>query len=92
MKRKRNIQTSALLLLRRLGMLCKLPREKKPTLRIARTVYPEGRLNAIESEQHVWIQTKLMSRPNCKFDVNTGKCPCGAASIEEFALNCNSNK
>ena len=62
MKRKRNIQTSALLLLRRLGMLCKLPRDEKPKLRIARTVYPAGRVNTIESEQHVWIQTKLMSR------------------------------
>jgi hypothetical protein len=92
MKRKRNIQTSALLLFRRLGMLCKLPRDQKPTLRIARTVYPAERVTSIESEQHVWIQTKLISRPNCKFDANTGKCPCGAASIEEFALNCNSNK
>jgi hypothetical protein len=92
MKRKRNIQTSALLLLRRLGMLCKLPRDQKTTLRIARTVYPAERVTSIQSEQHVWIQTKLMSRPNCKFDANTGKCPCGAASIEEFALNCNSNK
>ena len=93
MKRKRNLNTSFLLLLRRLGMLCKLPRpEKKPTLRIARTVYPDVEMTSIESEQHVWIQSKLKSRNNCQFDSVTRTCPCGVKSIEEFAAGCKKTK
>lgn len=92
MKRKRNINTTFLLLLRRFGMLCKLPRQEKPRIRIARTVYPDVDMSAIEAEQHVWIQSKLKSRPNCKFDSVTRTCPCGVNSIEQFATSCNKIK
>lgn len=93
MKRKRNLNTSFLLLLRRLGMLCKLPRPaKKPTLRIARTVYPDVEMSSIEAEQHVWIQSKLKSRSNCQFDSVSRTCPCGVKSIEEFAVSCKKTK
>lgn len=89
MTRKRNFKTSFLLLLRRLGMLCKIPRKETPKLRIARTVYPENRTSSIEAEQHVWVQTRLMSKPKCQFNADTMSCSCGVKSIEEFAFNCN---
>lgn len=92
MKRKRNLNTAFLLVLRRLGMLCKVPKEQKPRIRIARTVYPDVDMSAIEAEQHVWIQSKLKSRNNCKFDSVTRTCPCAVASIEQFAAGCNKNK
>jgi hypothetical protein len=92
MKRKRNINTAFLLLLRRFGMLCKLPRQEKPKLRIARTVFPDVKMSSIEAEQHVWIQSKLKSRTNCKFDSVTRTCPCGVKSIEAFAVKCNTTK
>jgi hypothetical protein len=92
MKRKRNLNTSFLLLLRRFGMLCKLPRQEKPKLRIARTVYPDVEMTSIESEQHVWIQSKLKSRSNCQFDSVTRTCPCGVKSIEQFAAGCKKTK
>ena len=88
MTRKRNFKTTFFLLLRRLGMLCKLPRKEKPTLRIARTVWPENRNSSIESEQHVWIQTRLLSKPQCNFDAETRSCVCGINSLEDFALKC----
>jgi len=89
MKRKRNLKTHFLITLRHLGMLCKVKQPEAPRLRIARTVYPEGRTSPIESEQHIWIQTKLSTRPNCNFDSATRTCPCGIKSIEQFALKCN---
>lgn len=89
MTRKRNFKTTFFLLLRRFGMLCKIPRKEKPKLRIARTVYPEGRNSSIEAEQYVWIQTRLLSKPQCKFNADTRSCVCGVKTIEEFAFNCN---
>jgi hypothetical protein len=89
MKRKRNLKTQFLLTLRHLGMLCKAKREEAPRLRIARTVYPAERMSPIESEQHVWIQTKLSTRPNCQFDSTSRTCACGVKSIEQFANKCN---
>ena len=88
MTRKRNFETTFLLLLRRFGMLCKIPRKEKPQLRIARTVYPDRSVTSIEAEQHVWIQTKLMSRSKCQYNADTRSCVCGAKTIEEFAFNC----
>jgi hypothetical protein len=88
MTRKRNLTTSFLLMLRHLGMLCKPKRQETPRIRIARTVYPESRMSAIDSEQHVWIQNKLKGRPNCQFDSITRTCACGVKTIEEFASHC----
>ena len=39
---KRNFKTTLFLWLRRKGMLCKKPVYKKPVIKIARTVYPDG--------------------------------------------------
>jgi hypothetical protein len=40
---KRNFKTTLFLWLRRKGMLCKKPVYKKPVIKIARTVYPDGK-------------------------------------------------
>lgn len=92
MTRKRNFKTSFLLLLRHLGMLCKPKRQEPQRLRIASTVYPKDRITPIEAEQHNWIESKKKARVNCQFDSTTRTCPCGISSIEEFAVNCNTNK
>jgi len=42
MKRKRTIKTRLFLWLRKVGMLCKKPIYRKPIIKVARTVYPEG--------------------------------------------------
>ena len=42
MKRKRTLKTKLFLLLRKMGMLCKKPVYRKPIVKVARTVYPEG--------------------------------------------------
>jgi hypothetical protein len=89
MKRKRNISTSALLLLRHLGMLCKKPRPHKYEIRVQSTVYPDVKVSPIEAEQHNWMLSKLAGRPNCKFNPDSRTCSCGVKSIEEFAVKCN---
>jgi len=86
MKRSRNFKTSMLLLLRKLGMLCKKPQPVK-RLRISRTVCPD-RNTDIQSQQHVWVETKKTTRQSCKFDSTTMSCVCGIASVEEFAQKC----
>lgn len=40
---KRNFKTTLFLWLRRKGMICKKPVYKKPVIKIARTVYPDGK-------------------------------------------------
>jgi len=42
MKRKRTLKTKLFLLLRKMGILCKKPVYRKPIVKVARTVYPEG--------------------------------------------------
>ena len=88
MTRKRDLKTFFLLMLRHMGMLCRKPRQEKPGLRIAYSIYPEDR-NPIQAERHVWVETKKTSRKNCKFDSKTMSCSCGVASLEQFAQNCN---
>ena len=87
MTRKRDLKTFSLLLLRHMGMLCRKPRQEKPGLRIARSVYPEDR-SPIEAERHVWVETKKMSRKNCKFDSKTMSCPCGVKGDRQFVEGC----
>jgi hypothetical protein len=43
MKRRRTLKTKLFLWLRKVGMLCKKPVYRKPIIKIARTVYPEGK-------------------------------------------------
>jgi hypothetical protein len=42
MKRKRNLKTKFLLMLRQLGMLCKTPAPPKKGLRLSKTLMPDG--------------------------------------------------
>lgn len=42
MRRKRTLKTKLFLQLRKMGMLCKKPVYRKPVVKVARTVYPEG--------------------------------------------------
>jgi len=42
MRRKRTLKTKLFLQLRKMGMLCKKPVYRKPIVKVARTVYPEG--------------------------------------------------
>ena len=58
MIRKRNVRTRVLLMLRQLGMLCKKPVEHKQRIRIQHTVYPEGYVNPLDSQRHVWLMNK----------------------------------
>ena len=88
MKRQRNIETYLLLFLRKIGMLCKPQRPHKYEIKIKSTCYPPTQVSSIEAEQHVWIQTKLMSRSKCQYNADTRSCVCGAKTIEEFAFNC----
>jgi hypothetical protein len=86
MKRNRNFKTSMLLLLRKLGMLCKKTQPNK-RLRISHTIWPD-RINAIDSERHVWVETKKTTRPMCAFNLSTESCVCGVSSIEQFNNSC----
>jgi len=86
MKRSRNFTTHTLLLLRKLGMLCKKPQPIK-RLRISRTVWPD-RDSDIDSQRHVWVETKKTTRQSCKFDLTTASCVCGVNSIEQFNTSC----
>ena len=42
MRRRRTLKTKLFLLLRKMGVLCKKPVYRKPIVKVARTVYPEG--------------------------------------------------
>lgn len=86
MKRNRNFTTHVFLLLRKLGLLCKKPQPIK-RLRIARTIWPD-RTGDIDSERHVWVETKKITRKSCQFDLSTASCVCGVSSIEQFNNSC----
>lgn len=86
MKRNRNFTTHLFLLLRKLGLLCKKIQPVQ-RLRISHTIWPD-RINTIESERHVWVETKKTTRPLCLFDLSTVSCVCGVNSIEQFNLSC----
>ena len=83
MKRKRNLQTTLLLQLRKLGMICRKLQPYTHRLRIAKTVFPEGTPSSIEAEEYVFLQNKKLSMPKCGFDIDTKTCGCGI-SFQEF--------
>jgi hypothetical protein len=86
MKRNRNFKTSLLLLLRKLGMICKKTQPNK-RLRISHTIWPD-RDSDIDSERHVWVETKKITRPLCAFNLSTASCVCGVSTIEQFNNSC----
>lgn len=77
-----------LLLLRRLGMLCKKDRQPSRRIRVSHTILPD-RINDLQSQQHVWIQIKKLTRTNCMFNSTTMSCDCGITSVDQFAITCN---
>jgi hypothetical protein len=91
--RKRNIKTKLLLFLRRKGILCRKPTEKKRRIKISHTVYPEGIVSPIDAERAVWVENKKSGIKGCVFDVDGRKCECGVKSIDDFARgNCKKKK
>ena len=76
MKRKRNLKTSLLLLLRRFGMLCKTPMPPKKGLRISKSLMPDGTVimhdslvdqapqnpNDLDSQVHVFHEVKKLHK------------------------------
>ena len=86
---KRDFKVRILIMLRRMGMLCRKPVPRKEGLRIAKTIYPDTRLTPIESEQAVWAETILSGRRGCGYDTTTRTCSkCGVNTLDAFATQC----
>jgi len=83
MNRKRNLQTRIFLLMRRLGMLCKKSIQPKPVIRIQSTVHAHQDTGITDVARFIFLQNKLTTRPDCKFDPVIEKCECGR-SVDEF--------
>lgn len=79
----RNWKTPILLLLRKIGLLCRKPKPPKPGLRIASTVYPKDSIPIVKWMADDYLQRKKDSYKLCKFDVETRTCGCGV-SLEKF--------
>ena len=106
MKRKRNFQTKLYLALRRMGMLCKPPKSEPRKLRLAMTVHADGSITkydepldsipenkySLQSEIGAFLSDKKVSKPGCKFDVNTQSCVCGHALNDFLTKTCNNKK
>ena len=61
MRRRRTLKTKLFLWLRKMGMLCKKPVYRKPVVKVARTVYPEGEQNMSPNGSGEWyglVETK----------------------------------
>lgn len=93
MKRKRNITTSFLLLLRKVGMLCKKPTPYKPTIRIQRSVDMDG--ESINHKDLMFaknilsgIHSEGKDKKMCHYDFRTHTCRCGI-TIEKLKQNKN---
>lgn len=68
MNRKRNVKTAMLLMLRKVGWLCKKPQPTSKVIRVSRSIQPDGTTtyynkrptsipenpNSFKSELHVW--------------------------------------
>lgn len=93
--KKRGFKTSFLLMLRHAGMLCKKPVPITRRIRVARTVYPNGysEITPIDSEVHVFLETKKSVFTNCQYDVEARRCSCGVVGVEQFAADgCSKSK
>jgi hypothetical protein len=101
MNRKRNFETRVFILLRKMGFLCKKPKEPERRYRIGSTVNYDGTIttyaeplkempvnpNSLNAEINVYLQEKKLARPNCKFDTVKLTCECGRG-INDFLSNC----
>lgn len=82
MKRKRNIKTSFLLLLRKVGMLCKKPQPFKPQLKIQKSVNAMG--EDISHKDLMYAKNVLQGihptgkdKKMCHYNFRTHTCRCG---------------
>jgi hypothetical protein len=88
MTHKRNLRTTMLRQLRKIGWLCKKPTEPTKRLRVAHTIWPDRGTTSMDSERHVWVESKKSYRKDCQFNSNTMSCPCGVKSVEQFVEGC----
>jgi hypothetical protein len=77
MKRKRNLKTAMLLMLRKAGYLCKKPAPAPRGIRVSKSIQPDGTTtyydkplkevpinpNSFQSELHVYHEVKKLSNP-----------------------------
>lgn len=82
MKRKRNITTHFLRMLRKVGLLCKKPAPYKPKLRIQKSVDVDG--TVISHDDLILAKTTLhgvtgtgKDKKMCHYDYRTHSCRCG---------------
>jgi len=106
MKRRRNFQTKLYLALRRLGMLCKVPRPEPRRFLISKTIHPDGDVTiynapldampenkySLQSEIGAFLSDKKVSKPGCKFNVDTQSCVCGHSLNDFLTKTCNTKK
>jgi hypothetical protein len=106
MKRKRNFQTSIYLALRHMGMLCKVSKPTARKIHVVKTIHPDGRVTtynapldampenkySLQSEIGAFLSDKKVSKPGCKFDVNTQSCVCGHSLNDFLTKTCNNKK
>ena len=106
MKRKRNLQTSLYLTLRRLGMLCKPLKPEPKKLRLAMTIHSDGSITkydgpidavpvntqSLQSEIGAFLADKKISKPGCKFNVASQSCVCGHSLNDFLSKMCNDKK
>jgi hypothetical protein len=82
MKRKRNFNTGFLLMLRKIGVLCKKTPPFKPSIKIQHSVNSEG--DTINHEDFMFAKNILQGINNvgknkrmCNYDFRTHTCRCG---------------
>lgn len=82
MKRKRNLTTHLLRMLRKVGMLCKKPVPQKPKLKIQKSVDADG--NDISHDDLMFAKNILYGINNvgknkkmCHYDFRKHTCRCG---------------
>lgn len=85
--KKRSVKTKLLLMLRKIGWLCRKPRPHKYELKISHTIPPEGDVSPTQAARFVFLQNKIATIKGCEFDADTETCECGA-NVEEFLDGC----
>jgi len=106
MNRRRNFQTKLYLVLRHMGMLCKPKRPEPRKLKLAMTIHADGSItkydgpidavpantHSLQSQIGAFLADKKVSKPGCKFDINTQSCVCGHVLNDFLTKTCNNKK
>ena len=85
--KKRCTRTKLLLVLRKVGWLCRKPRPHKYELKISHTIMPKGGPSPLKSARFVFLQNKVAMSKGCKIDSNKESCECGK-DVDEFLVGC----